>query len=81
MTNPRHRLLICSRCGKKQPTEGPLTTDDGTPISVLEYVTLAGLVDGALVCSGCVPASAAGGGDWVSAGTPRRPSPGVLRRP
>ncbi|TQN44130.1 hypothetical protein FHU33_3616 [Blastococcus colisei] len=58
MTTPCQRPLICSRCGEKQPTDGALTTDDGTPISIPQYVALAGLVDSALVCSDCVTASA-----------------------
>ncbi|SFE93409.1 hypothetical protein SAMN05216574_10797 [Blastococcus tunisiensis] len=86
MTTPGHRPLICSHCGEKQPTDGALTTDDGTPISIPQYVALAGLVDGALVCSACVTASALTPAMWAGAGTPRRPEPGrpsqgVQRRP
>ncbi|SFF61849.1 hypothetical protein SAMN05216574_11967 [Blastococcus tunisiensis] len=34
-------------------------TDDGTPVTVEDYVSLAGLVGAALVCSKCVTASVA----------------------
>jgi uncharacterized protein len=48
--------LHCSRCGRRQPPDGPLTTADGTPISAAEYRALASLVAAALVCSDCVSA-------------------------
>jgi len=46
----------CSRCGLPQPGDGPLTAEDGTPISVSDYLALASLVGDALVCSDCVGA-------------------------
>lgn len=59
ITDPRRPNMTCSRCGEQQPTECQLMTDDGTPITVEDYVSLAGLVDAALVCSKCVTASVA----------------------
>lgn len=46
---------VCSRCGKPQPTTGPLRTSDGTPITVSTYLDLAGLSGDALVCPDCLP--------------------------
>jgi hypothetical protein len=56
-SGPPEAGLFCSRCGERQPGEGPLAADDGTPISLAEYVALSTVLGGALVCSGCASAS------------------------
>ncbi len=45
--------LVCCRCGYRQSVAGPMTAEDGTPLTVEEYLSLLGVVGGDLVCSDC----------------------------
>jgi len=45
--------ITCVRCGYQRPVEGPLLAEDGTELTLEQYLEMLGLLAGNLVCAEC----------------------------